>query len=34
MSFAAGLVMYLMFRLIYKPQSEGQKKQLSKLLAL
>ena len=26
MSFAAGLVMYLMFRLIYKPQSEGQKK--------
>ncbi|MGO2925372.1 DUF1129 family protein [Lactococcus laudensis] len=30
MSFAAGLVMYLMFRLIYKPQSEGQKKKTFK----
>lgn len=25
MSFAAGLVMYLMFRLVYKPQSQGKK---------
>jgi uncharacterized membrane-anchored protein len=33
MSFAAGLVMYLMFRLIYKPQSEGQKKTTLKTFA-
>lgn len=33
MSFAAGLVLYLMFRVIYKPQSEGKKTSLIKTTA-
>lgn len=34
MSFAAGFVIYLMFRLVYKPQSEGKKRPSFKAMAL